>query len=87
MNAGLRVRVVRHQVPHTTEEGIAANGGVPVIFGLEIVHAASGFDSFLAPMFGAITDAETGMVRQVHTWDRVVNQVGVAFEVLTFVAI
>jgi hypothetical protein len=87
MNAGLRVRVVRHQVPATTEEGIAANGGVPVIFGLEITHAATGFDSFLAPMFGTVTDAETGMIRQVHTWDRVVNQTGVAFEVLTFVAV
>lgn len=87
MNAGLRVRVVRHQVPATTEAGIAANGGIPVIFGLEIAHAASGFDSFLAPMFATVTDGETGMVRQIHSWDRVTNQVGVAFQVLTFVAV
>ena len=87
MSSGLRVRVTRHQVPATTEAGIAANGGVPVIFHLQIVQVASGFDSFLAPMFGTVHDGETGMVRQVHTWDRVENRAGVAFSVVTVVAL
>ncbi|MEJ7604338.1 MAG: DUF4157 domain-containing protein, partial [Kofleriaceae bacterium] len=87
MSSGLRVRVTRHQVPATTEAGIAANGGTPVIFHLQIVQVATGFESFLSPMFGAVHDGDTGMARQVHTWDRVENRAGVAFSVLTFVAL